>query len=135
MLINRTEMWGIFIAKYSPNLLEAMFGSGPMQLNGYLYKHDVRLDVPKYKLEALFLPHSSILDILIFFGFFGLFITVGSILYLIMKNYNLGIFKILTIFMLVNLLKSDSILYINSLLFFLFCIMGLYYYENSDPNE
>ncbi len=135
MLINRTEMWGIFIAKYSPNLLEAMFGSGPMQLNGYLYKHDVRLDVPKYKLEALFLPHSSILDILIFFGFFGVFITVGSILYLIIKNYNLGIFKILTIFMLVNLLKSDSILYINSLLFFLFCIMGLYYYENSDPNE
>ena len=112
-----------------------MFGSGPMQLNEYLYKHGVRLDVPKDKLEALFLPHSSILDIVIFFGFFGLFLTVGSILYLILKNYNFGIFKILLIFLLLNLLKSDSILYINSLLLFLFCILGLKYYENSDLNE
>ena len=135
MLINRTEMWGIFIAKYSPNFLEAMFGSGPMQLNNYLYMHGVSLDVPKDKLEGLFLPHSSILDIVIFFGFFGLFLTVGSILYLILKNYNLGIFKILSIFLLLNLLKSDSILYINSLLLFLFCVLSLNYYENSDLDE
>ena len=135
MLINRTEMWGIFIAKYSPNFLETMFGSGPMQLNSYLYKHTVRLDVPEYKLQALFLPHSSILDVLIFFGVLGLVILLGSIFYLIIKNYKLGIFNITSIFLLVNLIKSDSILYINSLILFLFCFSGLHYYENSNKDE
>ena len=135
MFINRTEMWGIFIAKYSPNLLETMFGSGPMQLNSYLYKHNVRLDVPEYKLQALYLPHSSILDIVIFFGVFGLVILLGSIFYLIIKNYKFGLFNILSIFLLVNLLKSDSILYINSLLLFLFCVSALHYYENSNKDE
>ena len=44
--INRSEMWGIFIAKYSPNLTEALFGNGPQQLNNYLYAQKVRLDLP-----------------------------------------------------------------------------------------
>ena len=99
LLINRTEMWGIFIAKYSPNFLETIFGSGPMQLNGYLYKHNVRLDVPEYKLQALFLPHSSALDVLIFFGILGLLLLLGSIFYLITKNYIFGMFKVLSIFL------------------------------------
>ena len=37
LLINRTEMWGIFLAKFDPNNFEALFGSGPQQLNEYLY--------------------------------------------------------------------------------------------------
>ena len=37
LLINRTEMWGIFIAKYNPNFFGALFGMDPMQLNDYLY--------------------------------------------------------------------------------------------------
>ena len=135
LLINRTEMWGIFIAKYSPNFLESAFGSGPIQLNGYLYKHNVRLDVPEYKLQALFLPHSSLLDVLIFFGVLGLLLLLGSIFYLIAKNHNFGIFKILSIFLLVNFIKSDSILYINSLLLFIFCFSCLHYYENSNADE
>ena len=135
MLINRTEMWGIFIAKYSPNFLEAMFGSGPMQLNGYLYNHDVKLDVPKDKLQALFLPHSSLLDILIFFGFLGLILLLMSILYLIIRDNNIGIFKILSLFLLLNFIKSDSILYINSLILFLFCFTGLYYFENTNDES
>ena len=135
LLINRTEMWGIFIAKYSPNFLESAFGSGPIQLNGYLYKHNVRLDVPEYKLQALFLPHSSLLDVLIFFGVLGLLLLLGSIFYLIAKNHNFGIFKILSIFLLVNFIKSDSILYINSLLLFIFSFSCLHYYENSNADE
>ena len=135
MLINRTEMWGIFIAKYSPNFLESTFGSGPMQLNSYLYKHNPRLDVPEYKLQSLFLPHSSILDLLIFFGVLGFFLLLGSILYLITKNNKFGMFKILSIFLLVNFIKSDSILYINSLLLFIFCISCMHYYENSNNYE
>tara|TARA_E500000331_G_C17251335_1_gene711272 strand:- start:1186 stop:2589 length:1404 start_codon:yes stop_codon:yes gene_type:complete len=135
LLINRTEMWGIFIAKYSPNFLETIFGSGPMQLNGYLYKHNVRLDVPEYKLQALFLPHSSALDILIFFGLLGLLLLLGCIFYLITKNNIFGMFKVLSIFLLINFIKSDSILYINSMILFVFCLSSIHYYENSDKDE
>ena len=81
MFINRTEMWGIFIAKYSPNFIDTIFGNGPLQLNKYLYKHSIRLDVPDYKLESLFLPHSSLLDSQIFFGFIGvlcLLVAIGT---------------------------------------------------------
>ena len=74
-------MWGIFIAKYDPNLLETIFGYGPFQLNEYLYGEKVFLDVPYYKLESLFLPHSSLLDVLIFFGSGGLVILVSYILF------------------------------------------------------
>ena len=80
-LTNRTE-WGIFIAKYDPNLIETIFGNGPFQLNEYLYGEKVFLDVPYYKLESLFLPHSSLLDVHIFFGSGGLFILVSYILLL-----------------------------------------------------
>ena len=54
-------MWGIFIAKYSPNLLEALFGNGPYQLNNYLYAQDITLDMPEEMDDSLFLPHSSFL--------------------------------------------------------------------------
>ena len=66
LMINRTEMWGIFFAKYSPSFIEAIFGYGPLQISDYLYKHKVRLDVPPEKLQSLFLPHSSFFDLLIF---------------------------------------------------------------------
>ena len=116
LMINRTEMWGIFIAKYSPNLTESLFGNGPMQLNNYLYKQNVRLDLPEEKLSSLFLPHSSIMDLLIFFGCFGVLIFLFFNLYLyFIKNKN-SIYKYLIFFIMLNILKSDSLLYINSVL-------------------
>ena len=116
LMINRTEMWGIFIAKYSPNLTESLFGNGPMQLNNYLYKQNVRLDLPEEKLSSLFLPHSSIMDLLIFFGCFGVIIFLFFNLYLyFIKNKN-SIYKYLIFFIMLNILKSDSLLYINSVL-------------------
>ena len=116
LMINRTEMWGIFIAKYSPNLTESLFGNGPMQINNYLYKQNVRLDLPEEKLSSLFLPHSSMLDLLIFFGIFGVLIFLFFNLYLFfVKNTN-SIYKYLIFFIMLNILKSDSLLYINSVL-------------------
>ena len=64
-------MWGIFFAKYSPNTIEAFFGNGPLQFNNYLYTQTVRLDLPPELLGSLYLPHSSIFDLLVFFGIFG----------------------------------------------------------------
>jgi len=111
--INRVELWGIFIAKYSPSINDFLFGQGPNQITNYLYEHDIRLDFKEPKASALFLPHSSFLDLLLFYGIVGLHIIFA----LLIKNiqfssapYNL--FSYLLIFVMINLAKSDSILYI-----------------------
>ncbi len=126
LLINRTEMWGIFIAKYSPSFTEVLFGAGPFQMNSYLYKQRVRLDVPAEKLQSLFLPHSSLLDTLIYTGIIGVGLVFISLIITIYKNYKINsTITILLIFMSINFLKSDSALYLNSLILFLFCLLSL----------
>lgn len=133
LLINRTEMWGIFIAKYNPNFFESLFGHGPLQLNKYLYSHKVNLDVPKNEVNSLFLPHSSILDILIFFGFLGLITLTILFIKFCFNSPKNNIFYLPTIFFIINFLKSDSILYMSSLFFLIFLIvMGK---EDSIKNE
>lgn len=80
LLVNRSGLWAIFIAKYNPNLLETFFGNGPSQLNNYLYKLKVNLfaykEVPESLPSSLFLPHSSFLDILVFYGVVGFVIFI-----------------------------------------------------------
>ena len=122
LLINRTEMWGIFIAKYDPNLIEGFFGSGPLQINKYLYSENVYLDVPKEKINSLFLPHSSFLDYFIFIGFGGVIIILFYIFRKLVSTSKNNMFKYLIIFLFVNLLKSDSILYLNFFILFLTCL-------------
>ena len=86
---------GIFIAKYNPSFIETTFGNGPYQLNNYLYNLKIDLDVPYEKLSSLFLPHSSILDIFIFFGILGLLSFILWNIYLLLaksKNPNLSFY-------------------------------------------
>ena len=64
--INRSEKWGIFIAKYNPSLTELLFGYGPNQLSEYYLSHPTKINT------GLVLPHSSLLSFLIFFGLFGI---------------------------------------------------------------
>lgn len=108
-VINRTEKWAYFVAKYSPNIGEFFFGFGPMQFNNYYFSHETS------ELPGLTLPHSSLLDILIFTGLFGIFILN----YFVLKNIKSfkNNFLLITIFLIINLMKSDSILYLSS------CIM------------
>ena len=135
LAINRTEMWGIFIAKYNPTFVEAIFGTGPFQINKYLYGHEIRLDVPNNKLQSLFLPHSSFLDLLLFIGAGGVALLGVFIIYLFLRNKNLSLYKILSIYLLINFLKSDSALYINSFIFICFIISSFYYFGNVKQNE
>jgi len=121
LLINRTEMWGIFIAKFDPNNFEALFGSGPQQFNEYLYGEKIYLDVPDYKMNSLYLPHSSLLDFMIFFGTIGTGIILTYVFYKLYKSKN-KLFVYLTAYLLINLLKSDSILYLNSFILTTTCI-------------
>ena len=108
IIINRSELWGIFIAKYDPEVINFLFGYGPFQFNEYYFGHKI------VGIDGLILPHSSILDLLIFFGLLGILIFVAFIFrYLIKNNYFHG--NLLIIFLLINILKSDSILYLPSL--------------------
>lgn len=124
IMINRNEMWGIFTAKFNPNLIESLFGNGPYQLNNYLYNLKINLDVPEGKLNALYLPHSSFLDILVFFGFFGLLMFLFFNFYVLKQKSTNPEYKLLLIFILLNFAKSDSLLYLNSfiLLAFIYAI-------------
>ena len=136
LLINRTEMWGIFIAKHSPSLVETLFGVGPLQMNNYLSKHKVRLDVPSEKLQSLFLPHSSLLDLFIFTGVIGSLFIVGFLIYTIYQNIKINSpFTILLVFLSINFLKSDSALYLNSFILFLFCILATRRFNKEIKNE
>lgn len=132
ILINRTEMWGIFIAKYNPNLLEAVFGNGPNQLNNYLYNLKITLDVPESKLNSLYLPHSSFLDFLIFYGILGLFLFIVWNLYLLKTRIDTPELKILIFYILINFAKSDSLLYLNSFVLMVFSYMVVYQAKNSE---
>ena len=125
-------MWGIFIAKYDPNLIETIFGSGPLQINEYLYGEKVFLDVPFYKLQSLFLPHSSLLDLIIFFGVGGVLLLFYFVFIKIYKSNKQNIFLFPAIFLIINFLKSDSILYLNSFLLITFSIIILS--KNSEEN-
>lgn len=108
IIINRSELWGIFIAKYNPEPISFLFGYGPFQFNEYYFGHKT------VGIDGLILPHSSILDFLIFFGIFGMLVLVAFIIrYLRKNNYFYG--NLLILFLLINILKSDSILYLPSL--------------------
>ena len=135
LLINRTEMWGIFIAKFNPTLLESLFGVGPLQLNKYLSEHSIRLDLPDYRLQELFLPHSSFLDVLIFFGFIGFFGVLILTIYLLTKKNNNHMFKFICFYLIINLLKSDSILYLNTFCLVFISFSYLFYSKDVEINE
>ena len=105
--INRTEKWALFASRYNPTYSELIIGSGPFQINNYYYSDKIK------SIEGLILPHSGVLDVLIFFGFTGILLMIyGFFIYL--SNSKENIFKLLFLFLIINYLKSDSILYFSS---------------------
>ena len=114
--INRSEKWGIFFAKYNPDLNSFLFGSGPQQLTDYYLGHRTKINT------GLVLPHSSLLDYLVFYGFLGLICSSIFIFYKLYKNRNNYLYVCLLMFMMINLLKSDSLLYVSSFILFIFIL-------------
>ena len=121
--INRSEKWGIFIAKYNPDLLEFSFGYGPQQLTNFYHEHPTKFNY------GLFLPHSSVFDILIFSGLIGVLLISLLLINKIRQNSYFYINNIFLVFFLINFMKSDSILYIANFVLFIF-IYNLYSYNN-----
>lgn len=113
VFINRSVLWGLFISRYNPVPLEFLFGSSPFNL-AQLYG-----EVNIKPTSSFLLPHSSFLDMLVFFGLFNLFILLVFLFYILLKSVEKNHFIYYSlIFISVNLIKSDSILYISSFIFY-----------------
>jgi hypothetical protein len=124
-LINRSELWGLFFARYNPSADELLFGTGPYILSNHY--GDVNISSIRISTGSdlgFLLPHSSLLLFLIYFGIIGVFLIIATSIIALLRarkiNYHLFI---IGLFILLNLIKSDSILYlsalINYLLFFI----------------
>ena len=125
--INRSEKWGIFVAKYNPNFLSLSFGNGPQQITEYYLGHRTKIN------SGLVLPHSSFLDYLIFYGVFGLFTIITLVFLTVWKNKDNHLYVPLISFLILNLLKSDSLLYSPSLILFIL-IFNFYKIETEVSN-
>jgi len=107
--INRSEKWGIFFAKYDPSLSEILLGYGPQQFTDYYFAHPTKYNF------GLFLPHSTFLSYLIFFGLIGMSIILYLIFKFLLNQQNSLALYFITYFLL-NFIKSDSLLYLPNLL-------------------
>ena len=126
-LLNRAELWGIFIARYNPSDIEVLFGSGSMNF-GQLYGETLI-----NKTESLFLPHSSFLSIIIFCGLFGLICLLSLLVFKIYQsnylNYK-GYFLI--VYIVFNLIKNDTINYLPSFSLYLLLFLIIFNFDNSN---
>ena len=125
-LINRSEIWAIFMARYNPTTSEFLIGTGPQQLSN-LYSE---INIFEYKLYSGFpigflLPHSSFIILFIYFGIIGLALIFIWWIYRIYqgRKYNYDLFLV-NVFILINLAKSDSVLYLPALTLFLIFILN-----------
>lgn len=128
LIINRSEKWGIFFAKYNPNLQEFLFGYGPQQFTHYYLDHQTNFNY------GLFLPHSSVLSYLLFFGMFGLMILLYLIIKIFSQLETKAISKYLILFLLINFIKSDSLLYLPNFIFMIF-IFNFFIFENIEASK
>lgn len=116
-LLNRSELWGIFFARYNPTFNESLFGSGPLNF-GQLYGETVISNT-----DSFLLPHSSMLSYLVFFGQIPLMIlSITSIFYLI-KNRSNHEFVAIFIYLFINIVKNDSLSYYSSFIFYFLILL------------
>jgi len=115
-LLNRSEMWGIFFARYNPTLNELIVGSGPLTL-GQLYG-EIKID----DLTTFLLPHSSLLSYMVYFGILPVAYFLYRMFKLIKTNKENYIFVTIFIFILLNVIKNDSLNYFSSFLLYFFLL-------------
>lgn len=115
--LNRSEMWGLFFARYNPTFMELLFGSGPMNF-GQIYG-EVVINNP----ESFLLPHSSVLSLILFIGIIPLSLLTLVFIYILILNKKNYEFVLLTTYIIINILKNDSINYL--VVFVFYCLIYL----------
>tara|TARA_A100001015_G_scaffold316619_1_gene431425 strand:- start:259 stop:1479 length:1221 start_codon:yes stop_codon:yes gene_type:complete len=136
-LINRSELWGLFFSRFNPNRFELLIGTGPFNLSD----HYSDIDISAIRISTgtplgFLLPHSSLLLFLLFFGVVGVLILI-FIFFINNKNlrsYNYNIFLI-SLFISINIFKSDSILYFSSLITYLLFLFSFNLNKKRKNNE
>lgn len=104
-LLNRSQMWGIFFARYNPSHSELMLGSGPFNL-GQLYG-----EVNINNTEGLLLPHSSLLSYIVYLGIIPVSILFSILVYKLVINRRNIEFNLVSIYIFINIIKNDSLNY------------------------
>lgn len=107
-ILNRGELWALFIARFNPTFTELLFGTGPLTF-GNLYG-----EINVVETDSFYLPHSSLLSFLVFFGIIGVMSLFFILIFYFVKNRNnFDTFKIyLVMYILINIFKNDSLNYI-----------------------
>ena len=121
-ILNRSELWGLFFARYNPNYFEYLFGSGPLNL-GQLYSE---IDVKET--ESLLFPHSSLLSLFVYIGVFGVFLILYKLFSKIIKMRKTLKFEdiFITLYLTINLIKSDSLNFIHAFTLYYFLIFLIF---------
>ena len=128
VIINRSEKWGIFISKYNPDIGEFLFGYGPQQLSTYHNQH-----VTKFN-DGLVIPHSSLLNYLIFFGIIGVILILVFIMRVLIENKNHLYKNYLVIYLVINALKSDALLYFQNLVLLIIILFAYFRNKKEEIN-
>ena len=125
-VLNRSELWGLFFARYNPNYFEYIFGSGPLNF-GQLYS-----EVDVKETESLLFPHSSLLSLIVFFGLFGVGFLIYKLISKLIKMRKRLIFEdtFIVFYIILNLVKSDSINYIHSFTLYYFLLFLVFNFNN-----
>lgn len=118
-ILNRSERWGLFFARYNPTFLEFLIGSGPLNF-GQLYG-----EVPIQPTSSLFLPHSTLLSYLLFLGIVPLLALLIYVFKLIFNNLKNIEFVLFSFFVLINLLKNDSMNYFSNFVLYILLFLIL----------
>jgi len=116
-LLNRSEMWGLFVARYNPTFNELLFGTGPLNF-GQLYG-----EIPVNNPESLLLPHSSVLSYLVFIGLIPMTLLLFIFLKDLYKNRTNIEFILFSMYITINIFKNDSMNYFSP--FVMYTIMYL----------
>ncbi len=114
--INRSEKWGVFFGKFNPTFENFLIGTSPNNIVNYYLGHASKSNT------GLVLPHSSVFSFLIYFGLIGILTIFLGILVKVIRNKSNIFYLSLIFFCALNLLKSDSLLYLNSFLLFCFIL-------------
>tara|TARA_B100000401_G_C52561250_1_gene603427 strand:+ start:85 stop:414 length:330 start_codon:yes stop_codon:yes gene_type:complete len=92
--------------------MELLVGSGPLNF-GQLYG-EVVINNP----DSLLLPHSSFLSLILFFGVIPVLFLLTLLTITLIKNKKNMEFVIFSIYLLINMLKNDSINYLVVFIFY-----------------
>ena len=89
-------LWGLFFARYNPSIYEFLLGTGPLNLSKHyseigVSNYDaIRNDTKNFALETFLLPHSSLLNMLLYFGLIGVLVISIYIFRIITKRKNMA---------------------------------------------